>query len=101
PSMTVNFGVGVRSVNALIPIINNSILDGNRTVNLTLSGAVGAQLVDSRSTAELSIVDDEVGGTVQFAAAVTTVVESVGSASVIVTRTGSTAGGATVGFFTT
>src|SRR4030095_7002373 len=81
-----------------ITIINNTILDGNRSVNLSLSGAVGAQLVPSRSTAVLTIVDDEGAGTVQFAAPLTTVTESVGVARVLVSRTGSTAGGATVNF---
>ena len=79
---------------------NNSILDGTRTVNLSLSGAVGAELVPARSTAVLSILDDEVGGTIQFATALTTVAESVGVAQVLVSRTGSTAGGATVDFAT-
>ena len=69
-------------------------------MNLALSGAVGAQLVPSRSTAVLSILDDEMGGTIQFATTLTTVVESVGVAQVLVSRTGSTAGGATVDFTT-
>ena len=48
---TVTFLASARSsVNAPITIINNTILDGNRTVNLSLSGAVGAELVPSRST---------------------------------------------------
>ena len=95
---TVTFLPGAKTVNVPITIINNTILDGNRSVNLSLSGAVGAQLVPSRSTALLTIVDDELGGTVQFAAALTTVTESVGVAKVLVSRTGSTAGGATVNF---
>ena len=96
----VTFLPGAKTVNVPITILNNTILDGNRSVNLSLSGAVGAQLVPSRSSAVLTIVDDEVGGTVQFAAALTTVTESVGMAQVLVSRTGSTAGGATVNFTT-
>ena len=97
---TVTFLPGAKTVNVPITIINNTILDGNRSVNLSLSGAVGAQLVPSRSSAVLTIVDDELGGTVQFAAALTTVTESVGVAKVLVSRTGSTAGGATVSYTT-
>ena len=96
----VTFLPGVKTVNVPITIINNTILDGTRTVNLSLSGAVGAQLVPSRSTAVLSIVDDEVGGTIQFSAATYTVGEGAGSAAIVLTRTGSTAGGATVHYAT-
>ena len=42
-----------------IPITNNTTLDGTRTVNLSLSSAVGAELVPARSTAVLTIIDDE------------------------------------------
>ena len=97
---TVTFGLGVKTVNVPIPITNNSILDGTRTVNLSLSGAVGAELVPARSTAVLSILDDETGGTIQFASALTKVAEAVGVAQVLVSRTGSTAGGAMVDFTT-
>ena len=47
---TVTFLPGAKTVNVPITILNNTILDGNRSVNLSLSGAVGAQLVPSRST---------------------------------------------------
>jgi hypothetical protein len=97
---TVTFLPGARTVNVPITIINNTILNGTRTVNLSLSGAVGAQLVPSRSTAVLSILDDEVGGTIQFSAATYTVGEGAGSAAIVLTRTGSTAGGATVHYAT-
>src|SRR6185503_12260954 len=53
-----------------------------------------------RSNAVLSIIDGDVGGTIQFSAATYTVTEGVGSAVITVTRSGSTAAGATVDFAT-
>src|SRR5438067_1248115 len=41
---TLTFLPGVRTQTAAVPIINNTRLDGDRVVNLTLSGAVGAGL---------------------------------------------------------
>ena len=65
-------------------------------MNLALSGPAGAALITGRDQAELSILDDNVGGTIQFGAATYTVTEGVGTASITVIRTGSTAGGATI-----
>src|SRR5262249_14364744 len=50
-----------------VPIINNNTLDGNRTVNLTLTNATGGALLGVR-TAILTIIDDEVAqpGRLQF-----------------------------------
>jgi len=97
---TLTFLPGVSTITTSVPIINNTTLEGPRTVNLSLSGPTAAELVPSRSSAVLTIQDDEPGGTVQFTATVTTVSEGVGVAQVLVSRTGSTAGGATVDFAT-
>ena len=53
-----------------------------------------------RAAADLSIVDDDIGGTIQFSAATYTVGEGAGSAAIVLTRTGGTGGGATVDFAT-
>ena len=48
----------------------------------------------------LSIVDDDTGGAMQFSATTYTVGEGAGNAAIVITRTGSTAGGATVDYAT-
>lgn len=81
-----------------IPILNDSIGEGNETVNLSLSdGPVGPQ-----RTAVLTIVDDDVAppGTLQFSAAAYTVGESGGTATITVTRTGGNSGAVGVSYAT-
>jgi hypothetical protein len=92
----------VRTRSFRVPLRQDRMLDGTRTVNLTLSSPVNAQLVTGpvdRSVAVLSIVDDDQGGALQFVQAVQTVSEAVGSAVVRVRRNRS-AGGATVDYTT-
>ncbi len=105
PSGTLVFPPGgtpatVRTRTFTVPILQDSILEATETVNLTLSPPVGATIAPGGGTATLSITDDDVGGTIQFAAATYTVVENAGTASIAVSRTGSTAGGATVDYAT-
>src|SRR6185295_9715124 len=97
---TLTFLPGVSTITTPITILNNATLEGPRTVNLSLNTPTAAELVPSRSSAVLTIQDDEPGGTVQFTATATTVSETVGVAKVMVSRTGSTAKGATVDFAT-
>ncbi len=68
---TLNFAAGETSKTFTIAAIDNGSLDGNRTVNLTLSAPTGGAGIDLQSTAILTIVDDEAnasssGSTVQF-----------------------------------
>src|SRR6185312_2600565 len=105
PSGTLTFAPGgspttVRTRTFTVPILQDAVLEGTETVNLTLSGPVGATVIAGRGTAVLSIQDDDIGGTIQFSAATYSVLESAGNAVITVTRTGGTAGGATVDFAT-
>jgi uncharacterized delta-60 repeat protein len=52
-------GVTVRTVN--VPILNNALADGDRTVLLSLSGATPTRQIGVNSNAVLTIVDDEQG----------------------------------------
>ena len=91
----------VRTKTFPVRIIQDRVIEATETVNLTLSSpSPGAQLIAGRDTAVLSIVDDDTGGVMQFSAATYTVGELAGNASIIITRTGSTAGGATVDYAT-
>ncbi len=105
PAGVLTFAAGgtspmVRTRTFTVPILQDSILEATETVNLTLSGPVGATIVAGRDTAVLSILDDDIGGTIQFTAATYTVVEGAGPATIAVSRSGGAAGGATVDFAT-
>jgi uncharacterized repeat protein (TIGR01451 family) len=57
-SGTLVFGIGERLKTINIPIINNSLADGSRTVNITLSNPIGGRL-GSIPRAVLTILDDD------------------------------------------
>jgi hypothetical protein len=57
-------------------------------------------LLSARSTATLTITDNDFGGTIQFSAANFNVTESGGSVTVTVTRSGGSASGVTVDYAT-
>jgi Calx-beta domain len=106
PSGTLTFPPGgtpttVRTKTFTVRILQDRVIEPTETVNLTLSAPTGgALLVPGRDTAVLSITDDDIGGVMQFSAATYTVGEGAGNASIVISRTGSTAGGATVDFAT-
>ena len=68
----------------------DSVVDGSKTVALTLSTPSGVAL-GTPSTTELTIHDANVAGEAQFSVAVSSVPESIGQAMVTVTRTGGSA----------
>ncbi len=93
----------VRTQSFVVPILQDTLAEGTETVNLTLSSPTPsgvAQLVSARSTALLSIIDDDQGGAVEFDAATFSVLESAGTASIRVKRTGGVASGVTVDYAT-
>ena len=57
-SGTLNFGPGVLAQYFTLPVLDNALSDGDKTVQLALSGAINATL-GSQSGALLQIVDDE------------------------------------------
>ncbi|HZT60235.1 MAG TPA: LamG-like jellyroll fold domain-containing protein [Pyrinomonadaceae bacterium] len=57
-SGTLVFGIGERVKTISIPVFDNNVADGNRTVNVTLSNAVGGRL-GSITHATLTILDDD------------------------------------------
>jgi subtilisin family serine protease len=99
---TLTFGPGVRTQACLVPVLNDSALDGPKTVNLQLDtpGGPGAQL-GTQTTAVLTINDNEQAGVIQFAASSYTVIEGL-IAFVTVGRTGTNlAGDVTVDYAVT
>ncbi len=94
----------VRTKTFTVRILQDPNIEATETVNLTLSVPPGSagQLVSGRESAVLSIVDDDIGGTIQFSAATYTVGEGASDApaTIVLTRTGGTGGGATVFYAT-
>ncbi|MEI6197959.1 MAG: Calx-beta domain-containing protein, partial [Verrucomicrobiota bacterium] len=99
-SQTVTFTAGQSMVAVQIPIINNGLIEGNTTVGLVLSNAIGA-LLYSPSNALLTIIDTTPGpGRLSFAETNYIVSEADGLASVIVLRTNGSAGSVSVAYAT-
>ncbi len=65
-SGTLEFNAGQVSKTFTIPILNNSVNDGSRTVNLALTQFGGGALPGARDTAVLTIINDDTPGTIQF-----------------------------------
>jgi hypothetical protein len=97
---TVSFAAGVVSQTFSVPILNDTLVEGNETVNLLLSNPTGVAQLGPRRTAVLTIVDNDFGGLLKFNAAKYTVSEAAAAALITVTRTGGTASGVMVDFAT-
>ncbi|RUL89675.1 Calx-beta domain-containing protein [Tautonia sociabilis] len=101
-SGTLSFGNNERTKTFTIPILDNDTIDPNRTVNLILSNArrtddpSGTALVGVPSRATLTIYDDDPVPAqpqfLSFSAANVSVQENGGQASIVVRRSGGTAG---------
>ncbi len=98
-SGTLSFLPGVALQAFRVPIVNDSLAEGQEALTLSLSGATGGVLGPQR-TAVLNITDNDLGGTVQFGAATYSARETAGTAVVTVTRTGGQAGGVSVDYAT-
>ena len=102
-SQTVSFAAGdTASKTVNIPIIDDTTVEANETVNLALTSPTGGATLGSPSTAVLTITDNDVAspGTLQFSAATYSVAENAGPATVTVTRTGGSSGAVSVTFAT-
>jgi hypothetical protein len=99
-NMTVTFNSGVTDVVAQVPIINNGLPEGNKTVGLILTNAVNT-LLYAPSNATLTIVDTTAAaGQFSFAATNYTANEGDGTASLTVVRTNGFSGSVSVGYGT-
>jgi hypothetical protein len=97
-SGTLTFNPGVMSQWFSVPIVNGTVTDGVRTVNLSLSDPTGGALLGAPSTAVLSILDNDVSGSVQFATTTYKVSERGAYAIIKVTRNGGSASQVTVDY---
>ena len=82
-----------------VPVTNNTVVDGPRTVLLHLGNPQAAQL-GPQETAVLTIQDDDGGGTFKFSATGYSYPDKPGYATITVTRSGGSAGGVSVKYRT-
>jgi hypothetical protein len=99
-SGVLTFGAGVMARTFQVPILNDGIDEPSQTVNLTLSAPGGGATLGPKSTAVLTILDNDVAGAVQYSAAAYSASEGAGSALITVTRAGGAAAQATVAYAT-
>jgi hypothetical protein len=99
-SGTLTFNAGVTSLPIVVPVLQDSVVEGGHTFTVTLSNPGGGAALGATTVATVTINDDEVSpSVVQFGQASYTVVEG-GVATITVTRTGSTHGGVVVSYAT-
>jgi glucose/arabinose dehydrogenase/ribosomal protein L35AE/L33A len=100
---TLTFAAGEISKSFTIPIINDTLVEGNETITITLSSAGGGATLGSPATATLTIVSDDVAtqpGSLQFGSATYAVNETGGTATITVTRSGGSDGAVSVNYAT-
>jgi hypothetical protein len=94
-SGTLSFAPGMASRTFAISLVNDQEDEPVETVDLALLNPTGMAL-GTPSTAVLNITDNDLAGKAQFSAAAYSVSEGGGSVTITVTRTGGSAGPATV-----
>ncbi len=100
-SQTVNFLSGESSKTVFIPLFDNALADGNRTVNMLLDNPLGTLLL-APSTAVLTIEDDEqLPGQLSFLTNTFAVAEDGLNAVLTVIRTNGSSGTVSIQYATT
>ncbi len=95
-----DFPSGVISRTIRIPLLDDSVVEGDETFTVALSQPTGGALIGFPATTEITLVDDDHPGTLSFAAVAFGRSESAPSAVIRVTRTGGAASGVTVDYAT-
>lgn len=97
---TVVFESGETTKTVNIPIINDTLIEGDETVTMELTNVIGALLL-APAQATLTIVDDDLGpGQITFTALSYEFSEGAGNAVVSLVRTNGRAGVVSVSYFT-
>jgi len=93
------FAVGQTTATFNVPIIDNNVSDGNRTIGLQLSSPSNGAVL-GQDTATLTIIDNEIPGEFDFSQPTLAVDEGVGTVTLTVNRLGGSFGTASVDFRT-
>ncbi|MDF2986191.1 MAG: hypothetical protein K0R50_1701, partial [Eubacterium sp.] len=101
-SGTLTFADGQTSNTFTVAVADDTVYDGDKTVNLTLSNATGGATLGAQKTAVLTITDNEVAqpGTLAFSSSTYSVAEDVTSVTITVHRTGGSDGVVSVDYAT-
>ena len=97
-NITVIFGDGEVSKNVLIPVLEDTIVEGDETFNVTLSNPTGGATIAGTNTAAVTIVDNDVG--FSFSSPIYLVGESASTVTISVLRIGGSNGVASVNYST-
>ena len=92
----VTFAAGAPTATFTVPIVNDTLAEADETVNLRITAVGPGAAVGSPSIAVLTIVSDDVAGSVQFGQPTFEVSEGTASAVITVVRSGGVASGATI-----
>ena len=99
---TLSLGSGVLSASFSIPVLDDALYEGDETLGVALSNAVGATLA-SPTAATVTIVDNDLppaAGSLQFSSANYSVAEAAASIMLTVSRSGGSFGAVSVGYET-
>jgi len=99
-SGTLAFAAGQKNRTFTVTLTNDSLDEANETLTLNLSAPTAGATLDSPASATLTILDNDVAGTVWFSGSSYSVGESGGVATITLTRSGGMAGGVTVNYAT-
>ena len=94
------FAAGTRRIAVPITTVDDATVEGEKTVVLTLSNPGGGALLGVRSSAPLTIAENDRGGRLQFSQALYKAPERATVAVITLVRSGGMAGGVTVEFTT-
>ncbi len=90
------FAPGETTKQFTVPIVDDSVFEGNENFNVTLSNPTGGAAVRAPSTAQISIQDNDPAPGVKFSSATYNTSEGAGTATLTITKSGATEVPATV-----
>ena len=100
-SNILTFAAGVLTRTLSVTIVNNTLVDGNRSFMLSLGQPTNGVQLGAQSTTNVTIQDDDQAGQFKLDKTAYSVAESAGTLSIIVRRIGtSLAGNVTVDYAT-